>query len=229
MITRTTEKHPFECQFCNRTFAREATYDKHYCKTKKRNEQFKTPTGQLAWEYYQRWMKYKHRAVHTKDAFLSSRSYNSLLLFVEHVRKLKFPDVDIFIRLMVQRKYDPPMWCSDEVYAEYLEHLDRTTTPHQQLIITLRTLDQVSSENNIDVSDIFTLNSNEIIMLIQKRKLSPWVLLRSRKFSEFFTTLSTEQKQIIKAIIRFDYWTEKFSKYEKELVAIDKAITELQL
>lgn len=230
MITKTIQTHPFQCQYCHRTFAREKTFENHRCEKMKRYERFQTPTGQTAWTYYQKWRKYQRRSVNTKETFIASRYFNSFFLFVEHAKKLNFPDIDTFIRLMIQRDYPPVMWCSDEVYGEYISFLDRTTDPHRQLIITLRTLDQISTDRNIDVSDIFVeLTANEVITLIMQRKMSAWVLLRSKKFSEFFKRLTTEQQQIIKTVLRFDYWSEKFEKHKKELETIDRIVSQLQI
>jgi hypothetical protein len=224
---------PFQCEYCQETFVREKAYTNHKCDKKRKYERLQTYYGQLAWEYYQHWMKLKRHAVHNKiDTFISSRYFNSLFLFAEHVKKVNIPSTDLFIRLMIKRDYPPTMWCSDDTYAEYLEFLDRQATPRQQLNITLHTFKQLCDKYNInDISTIFSvIPPIEIINLIKQRKLSPWVLLRSKKFTEFFSSkLSREQQRIIKAIIRFDYWKEKFDQYKEDLKIIDESIIVLQL
>ena len=73
------------------------------------------------------------------------------------------------------------------------------------------------------------LTGNEIIQLIRERKLSPWLLLRSRKFMTKVELMSTEEKSILEHLIRVDYWRQKFQSKTDDKEYMDKLVKELDL
>jgi len=196
-----------------------------------RDEDFRSPDGQAAWLYYQKWMKAYRRLVPNSKSFLNSKFFSSFLKFAKFVKKVQIPDTDAFIRLMKEKDISPTLWTNDQVYVLYLEFVDRTVSPLKHAEITINTLFDVAEGYEVDVADIFTVvNPNEMIQLLRQRKLSPWILLNSPKFRDFFVNkTSSEEKVILESIIRPPYWKKKFSSNQNNLEIMKRYVSELHL
>lgn len=224
-------KHRYVCQFCEKSFAREDRYIAHQCKQRKRDEEIKTPIGQSAWQYYQDWMHSHKRAAPSIETFLSSRYYISFIKFAKFVQSVKLPDVKTFIWLMKEKDLSPTIWTSNQVYVNYIEYLDRKATPLQQVNITVNTLLELAEKYNTNTGNLFNvIHPNEVINLVRERRLSPWVLLCSGQFKQFYEKRTNpEQRIILTSLIRAGYWPEKFKKYPEEIEKIKKIVKELEI
>lgn len=224
------EKH-YKCHFCGKRFLHEKRFIAHNCTAMRRFEKLQTPLGQAAWQYYQDWMKLQRKRVPETKAFLKSRFYESFNRFSIHVKKLNLPNPHTFMRLMVDNGFDPTMWTTDPVYAIYMEHLDMVASPHEHAQITVDTILQVADALECDTGDIFAeLTANEVIELIKERKMSPWVLLHSTKFMIFYQDVATpEQRILLEALVRYDYWVTQFAKKPKDVELMKDIVKEMNL
>jgi hypothetical protein len=221
----------FQCNFCGKQFVHEERFMAHKCEQMKRAEEFRTPIGQAGWIFYQKWMKAHRRQVPRSDAFLHSKFYKPFIRFARFVKQVNMPDVDLFIWLMKEKDMSPVMWVNDQVYAIYLEFLDRKADPYKRADTTINMLLDIAEAAECDVSEVFdVINGPEFIQMLRERRLSPWILLRSRKFKQFLTQkVSTEEMTIIQAIIRPPYWKEKFDQKKDVVVDMDRFVKELNL
>ena len=127
---------------------------RHHCKQMKRDEEFRSVTGQQAWAFYQNWMKAYRRMVPAKS-FIHSKYFNSFIRFAEFSNKLKLPDTKAFIWLMKEKDISPTIWTNDQVYSMYLEFMDRKVSPKRHAEITINTLFDLAEEHNCEVSELF--------------------------------------------------------------------------
>ena len=224
----TIQQH-FSCKYCNAKFVTEERYLRHRCKQMERDEEMKTPIGQAAWAFYQAWMKAYRRMVPGIDSFTKSKYYRSFVRFAEQVKRLNIPDPESFIALMKDKDINPTIWTNDQVYAMYLEYLDRRATPLSQAKITINTLFDVAEAAECEVNEVFNvLQPNEVIMLLRERQLSPWILLFSAKFKDMLINrVSDEQRIIMESIIRPQYWGMKFKKCPNDVETMRKYVKEL--
>jgi hypothetical protein len=95
--------------------------------------------------------------------------------------------------------------------------------------ITVSTLFDVAEELDVDVSDIFdTISPHDVIQLFKQRRVSPWILLLSPKFSKFFANnTSTEERIILESIIRPHFWREQFDKSPQLVQTMKSFVKEL--
>jgi len=221
----------FECKFCKTKFAIEQRFINHRCKQMIRDEEFRTPEGQAAWLFYQKWFKAYRRIVPKSSAFLHSKFYNSFIRFTHFSRKVNLPDVEMYIWLMRDRDISPTIWTNDQVYALYLEFMDRKAPPAKQAEITVNTLFELAEEHKCEVADVFDhLQPNELIHLLRQRRLSPWILLQSDKFKQFFVNqVSSEERIIMESIIRPAYWGKKFQECAADVERMKLYVAELSL
>lgn len=206
-------KTTFVCRFCHKVYVKEAAFMAHECKQMKREAELKTPNGQTAWQYYQLWMRYKNRIPPSSAAFLTSNYFRTFINFVVFTKKVKLPQPEKFIKWMVHRDFQPTLWTNDEVYSQYLDFVDSSFDPLDQVTLSIGTLLKYADGKEIDVSDIFeAINPNELLQMIRVRSVSPWLLLFSRKFSNMLKTrMNNEQQNILETLIRPEYWGDKIS------------------
>ena len=223
--------YKFECNFCNSKFKLEARFMKHNCKEMKRDAELRTVIGQAAWMYYQTWMKTGRKLVPQPKSFLGSRFYDSFIRFAYHVKKVHLPDVNGFIQFMRDHNMYPAMWTSDQVYPKYLEYLDRRSPPTKRASTTIDTLYTYAEAGGVDVGDVFDiLDVSDVIALLRRRSISPWILLHSTKFKLFFANRTNGQEKIIlNSLIRLDFWVEKFAKNPKIVEMMKEFVKELNL
>lgn len=221
----------FECKFCGGKFVYEDRFLRHKCKQMIRDEEFRTPIGQAAWHFYQEWMKAYRRQVPRSSAFLHSKFYSSFIRFAKFVKRVHLPDSELFVRLMKEKDISPTIWTNDQVYAIYLEFMDRKAPPLKQAGITVNTLMNLADEKECNVEDIFDhIAPNELIQLMRERRLSPWILLNSSKFKQFFVDrVSPEERIVLESIIRVHYWQQKFTSQPDDVERMRAFVRELNL
>lgn len=219
----------FECSYCGNTFVREKNYLDHYCEQMRRSEEIKTPIGQAAWSYYQRWLKAYKKMPPSIQTFMKSRYYKSFVRFAKHVQKMGIPDVDLFIRLMKEKDIGPQLWTNDQVYSMYIERLDRKSSPLKQAEITINTLFKIADAAQVEVSQVFdVLKPNEVIQLVRQRQLSPWLLLFSQKFRSMLANeMDHQQRIVMDSLVRPAYWSEKFDQNPDMVKNMKKYVQEL--
>lgn len=224
-------KSHFTCKYCHKTFIHEDRYIRHKCKQMKREDELKTPRGQAAWTYYQLWMRYQKRLAPNASAFLTSKYFRTFNNFVEFVGKVSLPKPDTFIWLMVEKKFSPTMWTTDPVYTIYLDFLDHTSTPLEQAKLSVTTLMDLADRRSVDVSDVFdVLEAHEVIHMLRVRKLSPWLLLSSKKFRLFYINRTTEEERsTLETIIRPPVWADRFANNTKSVNQIKQITAALDI
>lgn len=224
------KEKPYECSFCGTTFVNESRYLKHKCEKMKRYEDIKSPIGQAAFMLYQLWFTTKKKTAPSVETFLISKYYKSFIRFADFVKKLKITEPELFIRMMNEKNILPAHWTMDEMYAYYLEYLDRRLSPKRQAGITIRTIEKIADAAECDPGEIFAvLTAGDVIQLIRERKFSPWVLLRSRKFLTMVELMTTEEQHILEGLVRAEYWKQKFQSKREVKEYMDKLVKELNL
>lgn len=223
------KRYQFECQFCHKRFTYENNYIKHKCKMMIRDQELRSPEGQAAWMYYKDWLRYQRkRAPDDSMTFLTSKYYNAFNRFSAHVKALRLPNVDMFIKLMIELQYPPTLWTCDEVYSLYVQRLDAVTTPKELVNISLKTLFDLSVDYDCDISEIFEhISGSYVAQLLRERKVTPWLLLRSKKFKQFLINLSKsfpEQYIILETLINPSVWATRFQQHPKIVQWIDNEV-----
>ena len=203
----------FVCKYCHKHFVREYAYLEHKCTQMKRIEELATPLGQTALTYYQYWFKVMKKIPPVPEVFLTSAYYRTFNNFALFVRKVNLPNPNNFISLMVLKNFQPTMWTLDATYALYMDYLEHHTTPMEQVRLSIATLLTYSESHDIDIEDIFDkLHPSELIAMIRERRVSPWLLLNSKKFKHFFINVaSKEQQMIIESLIRLESWAKRLT------------------
>lgn len=224
-------KYNYRCDFCNSGFVTEVRFLKHECDAMRRDKDFRSTTGKAAWIHYQNWMKSNRRSVPAPDSFIQSRFFNTFIKFAKFAKKVSIPNVDGYIRLMSKRNISPTLWSHDQVYMMYLEHMEYNEDPMKLAEITIEALYEIADDNAVDIGNVFDVAlPSEIIQMIRQRRLSPWILLKSPKFRDFFMKKASGQEQIImQTIIKHTFWGKRFGENPDTVKSMVKLVTQLNL
>ena len=221
--------YKYKCKFCGKNFVREINYLKHTCTQMQRDHEFRTPTGQAAWNYYTFWLKQSRRIAQGPQAFLTSRYYNAFMKFAAFAAKTKLPRPEAFIKFANSKKYAPIDWTDDRVYRQYLEYLDRAADPYSRAADSIKTIQRIAREESCEYGDVFNhITAPVLIHLLSTKQFSPWLLLHSPKFLSFVKDgVSSSDQVAIDAIIRVPFWRERFTKHpqvRKDMIKIVKTL-----
>jgi len=223
----------YECIFCHKKFKRESAFIKHRCEKMKRDESLRTVLGQSALSFYREWLKVQNKRVPDDRAFINSSSYRAFMRFAEYVKKSEMPSPTEFIKLMIKNNYQPSMWHIPEVHTIYMEHLDNAIPPVDLARITVNSLLDLSDYYRCDIGDVFNYTyPGEVIDLMKKRKLSPWILLKSKKFRAYLEKVKKSHPEHFTHLgnmIRVEYWRRKFQKDPKAVETMEKIVKETNL
>lgn len=215
----------WRCQRCKRVFVREHNFNNHVCRLSPGEIRKTDPLTQPAWEYYRLWMTAKKRATPSVDTFVHSRLYTAFVDFVVFARKVKLVAPDRFIRLMVAKDFQPQMWTMDGVYMQYLDYIDTELTPLERVEISIDTLFAHANKHDVDISCVFEhTDPDDLIKWLRSQKVSPWLLLNSKKFAWYYANVLTAgHRDVLNSMVRADYWFDK-TKQDPELTKQLKAI-----
>ena len=222
----------FECKYCNQKFVKEGVFNNHHCEEMKRSEFIKTPKGIAAFFYYKEWLQVSRgNTVASEETFISSRYYTSFLKFLEFSNKMLLPNKSAFIKYVASKTILPVHWCNDEVYISYIENLDKVYTPVEQAQETVKTMYELASGFGCQAHEVFNyLEAGDCVKLLKARRLTPWVLMFSRRFHQFLAIkLSKEQRIIIQSSINPIIWKNKFQNRPLDVEKMKSVVAQLNL
>jgi hypothetical protein len=185
----------YECRFCNKLYKQESAFAKHYCDERRKNDVLKTIIGQIAFSLYDRWLQMKYKREADLEMFKNSRFFNAFVKFADLYKKINgLADVDEFFALMIRKNIQPGNWVDDRIIRYYLDHIDSGTI-QSKITRSCNTLIKIADAYDCDTSEVFKYIEFHIMMdFIKLGKLSPWVLLNSKSFMRWLSTISKEQQ-----------------------------------
>lgn len=227
--TITTTEARWTCQHCHKVYVRENAYMSHECKQMKRLKELQDPIGQVAYNHYTTWMRAMKRMPPTATAFMASRFFRTFVEFSKWAKQVNLPKPESFIKLMVNTNHTPTMWRMSEAYDLYLLHLDRAVAPLEQAAMSIETLLTAADAHDVDVSEVFSaLKASDIVQMLVTRRLSPWLLVFSRKYLDMYNTRTSIEERIqLDNLVRPSYLKSKIEDHTDDVAGIRKLIKEL--
>lgn len=215
----------FECEYCGKRFAKQQTADRHSCDKMKKYKLCKTKRGATAFSDYNAWMAALGRRATTLDTFVDSKYFNTLVEFQKFAGEKGIPDKKLYIRYMASKQLLPNLWRDERVYQAFIAYFDEDVPPIRKVKISLSTIFTLSGIIGCKEKDVFKhLLPSEIARLICERRLSPWLLLLSKRFMHYLHMLTDQNHYImINSLIDANQWRSTF-RNNKETVEIVKGI-----
>jgi len=219
----------FTCEHCGKTYKKENFFINHKCRILERKKQIQTPIGQSAFFIYKKWLKNKGNNNLEIETFINSKYYNAFINFAKHLKKIIYPDLDIFYQMVFDLKLDPTTWITNEVYSKYIKIIDNAD-PIKRVKISIKFLNILAEEFECNINEVLLhLHINDLIYYVHTRYLSPWLLLNSIIFSKILKSgiLNVHQKILLEKEINHIYWKNKFQnnlKTVKEIKRLTKGL-----
>jgi hypothetical protein len=218
----------WDCGYCSRGFVHENAFMKHRCPERDRIEELRGPIGQAAYASYAAWMKAKKHSVPPIDTFATSKSYGTFIRFAKHVTRVHIPNVEAFIRFMVESDVPPVLWTKDNIFSMYLRLYDDAVHPTEQVARSQELLAELILELKVEPAEIYeTLGVDTLEELLKRRKLSAWFLMASQIFRRFLQGLPAEDRDRLSnalhlgaAIVRFSQEPEMFARFGVEAASL---------
>ena len=201
------------CKYCEKVYKTEKGFNAHTCDKKTRYEiDMKSIIGQQAYSWFCLWLTEKHKtsAKITHETFIVSKYYKAFIKFTEFSKKVSLVDTSSYIKYMIEKDIMPYYWCDSVWYNAFMQQFEKTT-PYKALItISIKTLQSLAEEHNCDVGDIFDyIEFFEIHSGIVQRKISPMLLLKSKKFIKFMGIMNEEQHKLLEDAIDIKHYRER--------------------
>lgn len=220
----TIEMPGWKCEYCNKSYKLETLFMRHTCTQKERTQELKRPEGLAAYTYYSDWMKISKYKAPSIETFATSRYYQAFMKFNIHVQRISLPNPQVFMKLMVEKEISPTLWSRDQCYGIYLEYLDKSSDPFEQIETSVHTIMKAAEIGDIEPKEVFKfLAPSEIIELIRRRQLSPWLLFCSVAFKEVLSSMDEHNNKTLLAVINMTYWSAKL-KASPDIVESSKQI-----
>lgn len=220
----------WHCDFCKNSFQSEFRFMKHVCKEKRRAELMKQPLGQSAYSFYTTWLKMRKFGQQTTAAFMESRFYQAFVKFAELVVDANISRPDKFIEIMVDGEVPPTLWCTPEAYNLYTAWYDSLHDPLLQVEESIAYLMGIADKENVELENIFDhLGAQRILSYVRQRRLSPWFLFCSPKFSKVIKSMDPAHLKAFDMVINSNYWGEKFQTSKAIIAQIKEITKELNL
>lgn len=229
IVTETRVK--WHCDYCARNFTFERAFMNHVCKEKQRAIELRSTIGQAAYASYSEWMRIQRHTVPPIETFAESKFYCPFIRFTEYAKKTNLPDVNSFIKLMVDSgKVPPSLWCRDNVYSMYIKAFDAAVTPETQFLRGVDELQALATELKVELKDVFPATGVQTLMeLVGKRRLTSWLLLSSDRFKSYLLALEPMEKDMLAKAINVPAAIERFQQEPHLLKEFSQATRELGL
>lgn len=206
----------YKCSDCGKIIKSEKVFLKHTCKEKIRRETMASPEGILGFTYYTYWLKHQNRGECSLETYLTSSYFNTFTKFSLFIKSHHVPRPYKYIDFMIRRKILPNLWTNNDIFSIYLNWHDTNSDPYEEARKTIENIMVTCETLEIQYSEFFTkVSMNYIVDMVQKRMISPWVLLNSGKFKTEIEKLSVDERVIIGKTIGFSYWFNKMNTQEK--------------
>lgn len=202
-------KYLYSCKHCGRKFMKEGPFMKHSCKQMERSREVQTVVGQQAYALYKMWLEKQRRKPPPPETFAASTFYTSFYKFAEFTRETKVQSPETYVDLMVKDGLSPALWRGEEAYRRYIEHMDKKADPYKHAEDTIKVLDDCALVLKCDISEVFDhLKFGEVLDLLNKKHLSPWLLFCSTKFKQWVAKLDKHDSELLMKTIGVSYWAD---------------------
>jgi hypothetical protein len=190
-----------------------------------------TVQGQAAYGWYSEWLRAYKRSVPPIETFMDSRYFKSFIEFTDFIKRHQIPNPSFYVQLMSEKDISPMLWIRNECFHIYLDFLDKNATPLDNVNISITTLYHIQDTKEFGTLEqtLMSISVNELIHLIRLRKMSPWLLLCSKKFGNYVSNLAIDDRDELMKVIIPEYWADKLQKNTEAVNDIKEIVVELGL
>lgn len=210
------------CHYCSKRFTHENTFMRHYCEPKRRAQELASPLGQSAYMLYGDWMTSRKYSKPSPAAFLESKFFKPFVKFAQLIVDANIAKPKKYIELMTLRDIQPILWTSNAAYAIYMEYLDKSVDPLEEVQESIDYLFDICEKENIPLIGQVAghLGAQRILQLVRQKRISPWVLFNADSFKAIIAEMDSHERAALNTAINATYWSDKFQKNKQVLLDV---------
>jgi hypothetical protein len=134
------------------------------------------------------------------------------------------------VDIMVKEGLSPSLWRGDDAYRMYIEHVDKKVDPYTQASETVKVLDEIVLQKSCEFANVFDhLVFGEVLSLISKKHLSPWLLLCSGKFRAWMGKLDRGDQELLLMTMGHLYWRDVLDRNPDIVKSMREIVADLGL
>lgn len=216
----TEDKH--QCNFCKKTFVREASLIKHSCEMKRRWMEKDTRVNQLGFNTYVKFyeLNYPGKRKKTYDEFMNSRYFTSFVNFGRHLYNLESVDVMMFVTYLIKNSVALSEWSKMYVYESYVREITKKESLEDAVIRNVLIMKEWSLENGTKWYNFFReVGIDYAKILIKTGRLSPWMLFIGPG-DDLISRMSQQDLLDIQNLLDVELWSKKISLNKKPVANI---------
>jgi hypothetical protein len=183
----------------------------------------KTLRGIQGHALFVKWFDMQTRGKPSVEMFLKSKYFNAFHDFAKFIARVKMHSPESYMQIMIQKNFPPSMWCKDDTYAFYIDHVLYNMPARAQISRTVNFLTKMCEKTECDYRTLIdSMEATDILFFIRQGSISPWILMHSMKLKEIFQDPDhLDEYNTLKSLIRPAYWKFKFSR-ESDMVQFAK-------
>jgi len=209
---------------------REAAFLDHVCQQMQRSQKMKTSEGMAAWLAYSSWLKAMGKKVPPQTGFISSRFFQSFIKFAAFSQATHLPNVESYVRHMVKYNIPPVIWTSSAIYDEWIRVNSAEKSPTKLVQASAVYLCKVAETQHCDVAEVFDhTTSGELSQWIRNGDVSPWLLLTSTKFKQWYGSLDEDDRENVSKVLDVSEWVDKIKSNPNTVTKTKAIVAEMGL
>ena len=233
MTSTINPNKPYNCEYCGAGFTKEKTLAVHMCEKKRRYLQKDERRVRYGLYAFQRFYKLSAgaKADKTYDEFCSSPYYNAFVKFGSFVNNVKPLYPEKYIDYVVTSGVKLDHWARDEMYEQYaLQFIlkEDVTTALERSIMTM--MEWAEENPPAPWNHYFDhISLNRAVWHIKDGKISPWLLLNSKRGKEMLSKFNDEQLALVYHVINPEHWAIRFKRQPNDVQLVKDVAKESNL
>lgn len=207
-------KRSHKCKFCKKGFSSERTLANHMCKNKKRFADKDNPQSRLGFRIFQRFFELTTHSKKPKtfEDFITSSYYTGFVKFGRHLIGIGPIDTELFVDFVIKNGVKLKDWDKDHVYDAFVDDFVKREPVEKALERSIIFMDKWTQDKGLELKDFFReITTNEAVYVINRGKVSPWVLFIAESAAELLGELNDEQYGMIESKIDPMFWQKKLT------------------
>jgi hypothetical protein len=206
----------FECEFCHKTFKKQATITSHTCQARDRVSVRTTRPVQLGFRAFQEFYQHSFKTTKTIEEFERSSYYSAFVNFGRFCQQVRVLDLAKFVQYNLTRRVRIDHWCNDRLYNDFVVYFVLGETAVDGLARTVDYAIGFCDANDIAVADYLRLSPNRLVQHIQSGRLSPWVIYNSDLGMTFLENINSQQQSVIWPLINPVIWERRLKLFRPD-------------
>lgn len=225
---------PFTCEFCKKSFTKEASLVSHMCEPKRRHQSRHMREVTAAYETYVQLQKIlnpkKAHVIPTYQEFCHSTLWTTLVKFRTWCEEQLVQECAAYVVWLCDRNVRVDAWCDRMLYDEFLKDLLLSESAEQAVARSLTCMQQWAQHTGQDWRSFFEkAHPNQIIQWITTGRLTAWLVYNTQSAECFLQKCTPEQLQTVQRMWPPQQWRVRFLRQSEEAECIRSTLTQAGL